>query len=104
MYKKKVTKEDMVSTAVIAIPLWKSAEAVREKRARVLSVHTRNDAAGPYVDKETTDKRGTKIDDVIRAVSEFFGCQPAQFCMKKMAGLPIRDTMVLTNNGDKTVK
>ncbi|VDL75556.1 unnamed protein product [Nippostrongylus brasiliensis] len=52
----------------------------------------------------TAEKRVTKVGDDIRAVSDFFGFQPAQFCKLKMADLPIRDIMVLTNNGDKIVQ
>ncbi|VDL69372.1 unnamed protein product [Nippostrongylus brasiliensis] len=102
MYKKMISKEDMVFAVVIAIPLWKPAEAVREKRPRVHSVYTRNDAAGPFVDKGTTEKRVTKVGDDIRAVSDFFGFQPAQFCKLKMADLPVRDIMCATDSdGDE---
>lgn len=45
-------------------------------------------------------KKFTKLEDVVRAVNDFFNSQSAQFWEKGIADLPIRWTTVVTNNGD----
>lgn len=48
-------------------------------------------------------KKFAKVDDVVRAVSDFFDSQSAQFWEKGIADLPSRWTTVVANDGDYIV-